>query len=240
MEIAICDDDKDELIFISSILNAYKQDRKVWMHCNTFHSASELLSTAQSGKYDLYLLDVIMPGINGMETAKEIRSFDQDTNIVFLTYSSEFAVESYRYWAQNYLLKPAKAEQIYALLDTLFAKARKPQEGIGVKTKEGIVRILFDHLVFLEVQGKHLYFHLSDGCVREAIAPLSKFEEALLARPEFVRTHRSYIVNLLQVTELTTREVGTLTGNRVPVSRQNYTKVREHYVEQLFAKRETR
>ncbi|MEG2770265.1 MAG: LytTR family DNA-binding domain-containing protein, partial [Oscillospiraceae bacterium] len=110
-------------------------------------------------------------------------------------------------------------------------------EGIGVKTKSGMARILFDNLVFLEVIGRCLYFHLSDGSVREAIAPLADFESILLARGEFVQIHRSYIVNLLQTSELTINELTTLTGEKLPVSRHNYPKVREAYVSQLFAEK---
>ncbi|MEG1683979.1 MAG: LytTR family DNA-binding domain-containing protein [Oscillospiraceae bacterium] len=236
MKIAICDDDKDELLFISSLLDTYRQERMVAMHCAEFRSAAQLLPTAKDGTYDLYLLDVMMPGVNGMETAKEIRSFDQKACIVFLTSSPEFAVESYQYQVQDYLLKPAKAAQLYPLLDTLLAKARKSQESLGINTKAGRIQILFDQLVFLEVTGRCLFFHLSDGTVRETTAPLAEFENLLLARPEFVWTHRSYLVNLLQLAELTPSEAVTLTGTRVPVSRQNYSKVREAYIAQLFAK----
>lgn len=237
MNIAICDDNKDELCYLSSVLERYQQERRVPLRWDAFHSAAELLSTAKSGKYDLYLLDVIMPAVNGMDTAKEIRGFDQDAALVFLTSSAEFAVQSYQYQAQDYLLKPAKAEKLYALLDALLAKAQRPWESLGVKTKNGMARILFDQLVYVEVQGRCLSFHLSNGSVREAIAPLAEFEAALLSRPEFVRTHRSYIVNLLQMAELNANELLTLTGQRVPVSRQNYANVRDAYVAQLFAGR---
>ncbi|MEG1875523.1 MAG: LytTR family DNA-binding domain-containing protein [Angelakisella sp.] len=240
MKIAICDDDKDELRSLSSFLDTYKQERGVSLRWDAFYSATELLCRAKSGTYDLYLLDIMMPGVNGMETAKEIRSFDQDASIVFLTSSPEFAVESYQYKAQDYLLKPAKAQRLYPLLDALLAKTRKPMEGFGVKTKSGMARILFENLVFLEVMEKCLYFHLSDGSVREAIASLTEFEDILLARPEFVRPYRSYIVNLLQAAELSANELIMLTGEKVPVSRKSYAKVREAYIEQLFAKKETR
>lgn len=236
MKIAICDDDKDELLFISSLLDTYRQERMVAMHCAEFRSAAELLPTAKDGTYDLYLLDVMMPGVNGMETAKEIRSFDQKACIVFLTSSPEFAVESYRYQAQDYLLKPARAEQLYALLDTLLTKAQKSRESFEVKTKAGMTPILFDKLVFLETAGKSMLFHLSDGTVWETNAPPAELEDMLLARPEFVRTHRAYLVNLSQIARLTAEEVLTLTGESVPVSRQQYSKVREAYIAQLFAK----
>lgn len=238
MHIAICDDDRDELLRISSILDTYRQERKASISYQAFYSATELLSTAKAGKYDLYLLDIIMPGVNGMETAQEIRSFDRDTSIVFLTSSPEYAVQSYRYKAQDYLLKPAKAGNIYPLLDTLIVKTRKPQDSLGVKTKNGMARILFEDLAYVEVVNKWVYFHLSDGSVREAAASLAEFECVLLSRPQFVRTHRSYIVNLLQIGELTGREATTLSGKKVPISRQNFIKVRDAYIEQLFSKKE--
>lgn len=238
MHIAICDDDRDELLRISSILDTYKQERKTSISYEAFHSATELLSTAKAGKYDLYLLDILMPGVNGMETAQEIRSFDQDTSIVFLTSSPEFAVQSYRYKAQDYLLKPAKPANIFPLLDILIAKTRKPQDCLGVKTKTGMARILFSDLAYVEVVNKRVYFHMSDGGVREAAASLAEFESILLSRPYFVRTHRSYIVNLLQIGELAGSEAITLSGKKVPISRQNFTKVRDAYIEQLFSKKE--
>ena len=237
MQIAVCDDDQDELAHISSMIESYRQARRAPVVYKAFPSATELLATVKSGEYDLYLLDVMMPGMSGMEAAKEIRGFDMDAAIVFLTSSPEFAVESYKYRAHDYLLKPAKTERLYPILDALLEKQKKPAESLTVKTKTGIAKILFERLSHIEVVNKRVYFYLSDGSVREATASLSEFESGLLARPEFVRTHRAYIVNLWQVAELTAGEIVTLSGKRLPVSRQNYSKVRDAYVEQRFCGR---
>lgn len=237
MQIAICDDDRDELTRISSLLDTYKQEKKGSFCYKTFQSAVELLSGAKSGDYALYLLDVMMPAVSGMEAAKEIRSFDTDAEIVFLTSSPEFAVESYRYRARDYLLKPVAPEQLFSILDALLAKEERPEECLHIKTKTGMARILFQRLAYVEVMGRWVSFHLSDGSVREVSAPLWEFEDALFARPEFVRTHRSYIVNLMQIAELNGAELTMLSGEKVPVSRQNFAKVRDAYVEQLFAGR---
>ena len=236
MQIAICDDDRDELAHISSIIDAYRKERCAPVVYKAFYSATELLATTKSGAYDLYLLDVLMPGVGGMEAAKEIRGFDMDAAIVFLTSSPEFAVESYKYKAQNYLLKPADTAQLYPVLDALLEKQQKPAEGMTIKTKNGIAHILFARLSHVEVLNKRVYFHLSDGSVRETAAPLVEFEKELLARPEFIRVHRAYIVNLWQVAELTAGEITTLAGKRLPVSRHNYPKVRDAYVEQRFCR----
>lgn len=238
MHIAICDDDTDELAHISSVINTYRQERKAPITYRTFHNATELLSSAKSSDYSLYFLDVIMPGVNGIEAAREVRSFNTEAKIIFLTSSPEFAVESYAVKAYDYLLKPANTKRIYSVLDVLITEYQNPEEGITLKTRSGITRILLSRLAFVEIISKRLHFHMSDGSVREVTASLSEFEGILLARQEFIRVHRSYIVNLWQVSELTANGLITHAGNNIPVSRLLYSKVRDAYVEQLFFEQE--
>ncbi len=238
MLIAVCDDDKNELLRISSILDAYKRERKVSLIYHSFQSAAELLSVARNQGYALYLLDVLMPAITGMEAAREIRGFDQDAELVFLTSSPEFAVESYRYRARDYLLKPVQNDSLFSVLDAIQIKVEKNREGLSVKTKTGVAWIPFERLAYVEVMGRQVYFHLSDGSVREAVAPLSEFENILLSRPGFVRAHRSFLVNLMQAAELNGTDLTTLSGRKIPVSRRNYPQVREAFVEQLFTGKE--
>jgi len=234
LRIAICDDDKEELARISSFLEKYQREHNAPLTYKAFHSGVELLSTVKSGDYALYLLDVIMPAVNGVEVAKEIRSFDTEAKIVFLTSSPEFAVASYTVKAMDYILKPVEEGRLFGVLNELMTDSQKPQEGLTVKAKNGITRILFSRLVYVEVVNKQVYFHLADNSVREVTARLSEFEQTLLARPEFMRVHRSYIVNLFQINELTSNGLTTHQGNRIPVSRALYKEVRNAYVKQLF------
>lgn len=234
MRIAVCDDDLTELSRISSFLDSYKQEKKASVIYKTYQSAMELLSTMKNSEYDLFLLDILMPGVNGIEAAKEIRNSDKDVNIVFLTSSPEFALESYAVKAQDYILKPPTKDKLFPILDRLFFEKQSPMEGITLKTRTGIARILFSRLVFVEVMGKKLYFHLADGGVREVSAPLSEFEDRLLSHSEFMKVHRSCIVNLWQIDELTPNGIVTLSGETVPVSRLLYPDVREAYMENLF------
>lgn len=106
MKIAICDDDKNELFRILSVLADYQTQRNIEFSYKPFDNSTELASNLLQEHYDIYLLDVVMPGLNGIELAKEIRSSDKAADIVFLTSSPEFAVESYTVKASNYLAKP--------------------------------------------------------------------------------------------------------------------------------------
>ena len=234
MKIAICDDDSQELGRISSFIDTYRRERNVPLSYKTFQSATELISQVSSGNYNVLLLDILMPGINGMQAAHEIRAFDAGVTIVFLTSSPEFAVESYAVKAYDYILKPVSKDKLFSILNAVIADEQKPLEGLTVKTQSGMVRILFSKLAFVEIMNKRLYFHLTDGGVREVSSSLADFEDKLLARPEFFKVHRSYIVNLWQVGELGPKELITNSGKIVPISRLVYVKVREAYMKHLF------
>ena len=84
-----------------------------------------------------------MPIVNGVEVAKEIRSFNPEAKIIFLTSSPEFAVESYSVNATDYILKPVKEDRFFSVLDNLLMDIQKPQEELTIKTKNSINRILF-------------------------------------------------------------------------------------------------
>lgn len=234
MKIAICDDDLKELDRISFFIDTYRRESKAPLACKTFQSAAELLSTTNSSDYDILFLDILMPGINGMQAAHEIRAYDAGVRIVFLTSSPEFAVESYAVKAYDYILKPVLKDKLFSILDAVIAEEQKPMEGLTVKTKSGMIRILFSNLAFIEVMDKKLYFNLADGSIREAASSLAELEDKLLSRPEFVKVHRSYIVNLWQVGKLGSNELVTHSRKSVPISRLLYGKVREAYMKHLF------
>ena len=238
MKIAICDDDSAELQHILNLLSAYQKEHNRKLICKSFTSSFELASTASQEQYDMYLLDVIMPIMSGMELAKEIRSFDKAADILFLTSSPEFAVESYSVEAYSYLLKPVTAEKLFPLLDRFFSEQRQSEQVLTLMRPAGVMRIPFSKLSVLEVSNKKLRFHLQDGSVKEVNGTLSELEETLLSREEFVKVHRAYLVNMSQIQSLSAGELTTYAGQRVPVSRLLQTQVRDRYMNYLFAEKE--
>ena len=234
MRIAVCDDYIKELNRLSKLLNDYREKTKASFTYITYSDSMALLEDVRKGAFDFLLLDVMMPLVNGMEIAYEVRAFDENIKIAFLTSSTEFAVESYSVEAFAYLLKPATADNLFPILDKLFRLAQKPEDGLSVKFQNGVANIPFFRLAYVEVINRMLRFHLTDGSVRELVAPLSNYEGVLLQRPEFIRVHRAFIVNLWQVQELRSADILTYTGSVVPVSRRLYAQVRKAYMDQLF------
>ena len=85
---------------------------------------------------------------------------------------------------------------------------------------------------------KRLYFNLTDGQLREVAGSLREYEDLLLARPEFMRIGRSYIVNILQVRELSPAGISTFSGKNIPIPRRLYPQIQKDYMKLLFAAKE--
>lgn len=238
MYIALCDDQQEELDMLIGLLNLWQSERCTPLHFRAFRSAAELLAAAEKEAFTLYLLDVMMPGIDGLAAAREIRSFDNTADIVFLTSSPVFAYESYGVHALDYLLKPIRRDVLFPILDRLVLREQNPQEGLTLKCGSTLIRVLFSQLTYVEVMGKHLYFNLTDGSVHEVSGTLHEYEGLLLSRPEFMRSHRSYIVNMLQAAELSPTGIHTFSGKHLPVSRLLYPQLQKEYMKLLFAERE--
>ncbi len=93
MKIALYDDDEKELSNIRSLLDSYQKTRNISLTYKEYHSSCELALRASKERFDIYLLDILMPHMTGMQLAREIRTFDHAADIIFLTTSSDFAVE---------------------------------------------------------------------------------------------------------------------------------------------------
>ena len=231
-KILVVDDDTN----ICELLRLYLT--KEGYQVTVANDGEEGLEKFNQVKPDMVLLDVMMPGIDGMEAAREIRTFDAAAEIVFLTSSPGFAYESYGVRALEYLLKPISGKLLFPVLDKLSLREQRPQDGLTLKAGATLVRVPFSQLAYVEVSGKHLYFNLTDGQVREVVGSLKDYEPLLLARPEFMRIHRSYIVNMLQIDELSPAGVHTFSGANLPVSRLLYPQLQKDYMKLLFAKRD--
>lgn len=238
MNIAVCDDWIEELDTLMGVLERWQSERKTALRYKVFRSAAEMLDAAKEEKFTLYLLDVMMPGMDGITAAREIRAFDDAADIVFLTTSPGFAYESYSVHALDYLLKPIRAELLFPVLDRLWLQEQKPKEGLTLKCGATLIRVLFSQLAYVEVNGKHLYFNLTDGTVHEVFGTLREYEPLLLEQSEFMRIHRSYIVNMLQISELSASGVRTFSGKNLPVSRLLYPQLQKDYMKLLFSERE--
>jgi DNA-binding LytR/AlgR family response regulator len=234
LKIAICDDDVQELSGISGLLRQYRTEKNTIIKCDAFSAAFEMLESMKRQDYDIVILDVMMPGLSGLDAAHEIRSFDPSVKIIFLTSSPEFAVESYSVNAYYYLLKPSAAVKLFPLLDRIIIEKDRSEETLSIMQSSSIIKLSIGKIEFLEVQGKKLIFHFCDRSIKEIRGSISEFEDKLLCRDNFIKVHRSFIVNMEYIQSFGTRELITYTGKTVLISRLLLNQMKEAYMQFLF------
>lgn len=240
MHIAVCDDNMDELSHVSALLEDYCREVDSSVTYEIFHSATDLLETMKVRRYDLLLLDILMPGFTGMDAAREIRRYDSEIPIIFLTSSREFAVESYRVGAKDYIVKPVNKDELFPSINKQLSKYTQKDSYLALKTGNGIIKLPFSNIVYVEVINRMVRFVLTNGEVKEAYGYLADYESDLISDLHFYKPHRSYIVNLRHVTELNKNGFISKNGKTVPVARDAYPKAKAAYMKYLLSPDEWR
>ena len=230
MKITICDDDKTEQLQILELLEGYFKGRKNKPAIKTFSSSIELASIACYEQFDLYLLDVIMPILNGIELAKEIRGFDKASDIIFLT-SPEFAVESYTVKAANYLVKPIQKAAFFQALDDISEKRMEESgKSIIVKSSLGVHKIYLSGLIYVEALNRKVIYYLKNG---EQITTAERFSsvcDILMQNSEFILPHRSFLVNMNYIRSITTTDMHLQNNKIIPLAQRRVADIKKHYL----------
>lgn len=236
MKIAVCDDDRQFLAQTEQAVQEWIQERSLTAELAAFDNGDSLLNTFHNKKFDVLLLDIMMPLFNGMELARAIREIDADAKIIFLTSSPEFAVESYDVKASGYLLKPLQEEKLSKLLDECAETSEEDAEHIIIKTTRGYYKIYLHDIECLEAQNKKVVFHLRSGSSHEALDTFSSYAEALTLENGFFKCHRSYIVSIPQVDYFNSAEIKTQSGISVPIARSYSKEFKKTYFAYMFQK----
>ena len=240
VKIAFCDDDIAVVQQITALLNKYRETRDQPMKCHAFESSLELLAAMEQGlRPDVLLLDVIMPGENGISAAREIREYDRNVKIIFLTSSAEYAVQSYTVDAYYYQLKPIREETFFQVLDSVLDECcRSAENSVMLRCKSGIVRVRLEKLMYCEVVGRTLLLHLDNGQVLESAGGLDKLAAELTAYENFVRPHRSYLVNMDHIQSISYRGLQLTDQTEIPIPHGRFSELKERYLEYAFSRKQ--
>lgn len=201
-----------------------------------YEDGDALISAHLKNPFDIILLDVVMPILNGIEAAKEIRDNDKNVKIVFLTSSPEFAVDSYTVKASNYLLKPLNSENLFSCLNEIISEIHTVSKYITVKGLHASHRIPLSDIEYVEAQGKHIIFSLTQNRVIESLVPLYAYDDLLLIDDGFFKCHRSYIVNINRIESYSHSEIVMNSGCIIPISRSSQKDFESAYFYVVFGK----
>lgn len=224
LKIAACDDESAQLEQMERMLQDYFRARLALPgRISVFSDSRTLLSRVrEQGGFDLYILDIIMPGLNGIQTGMELRKMGDGGEIIYLTTSSEYAVDSYMARAFFYLIKPVTEKKLFDLLDEAAEKLQQRRSrGILVMTPDGPRHIRMDHILYAERIGRRVRYYCTDGTVdtqtirctfRDAVHPLTE-------ERRFCMCGASFLVNMEHVTGVDGREALLDNGGRLILPR---------------------
>ncbi len=216
--IAIVEDEKECSRQIQDFMEQYQKEKSIPLKVSVFFDGTGLLANYQP-VYDLILLDIEMPGINGMDTAVRIREMDTEVALMFITNLAGYAIRGYEVEALDFVTKPISYYQFAMRLTRCFRRLnkRKSQE-ILLSCPDGVKKLDISQIYYVEVQNRILHYYTSQGeySLRGTIQSL----EESLPEASFAKCNRWYIVNLKHVSEVKKNTV-VVGGYELEISRRS-------------------
>ena len=209
-------------------------------NCRYFDKGADTLSHIKaSAKVDVCFLDIVMPEMNGIELARQIRKVEADRGIktcaiVFLTTANELVSESFEAKAFSYLLKPPEPQKVASILrEIIDAKETADVAGIFIKTKTMTKFLHFREVSFIEVINNKVYFRLIDGNEISIVSSLGAILSQIIEDKRFAQCHRSFVINMDDINKIEDNHVLMKSGKRLPVSR-THAGFYDNYIEYIF------
>ncbi len=229
LQIAIVEDNENDYLNLKTHLDKFSLENNIPMKL-FYYSSGEAFLNEYRPIYEIVFLDIQLPGMNGMDTAKKLRDLDNLVTLIFTTNIASLAIEGYQYNANDYLLKPIKYE-------TIEAKMKKIMKNVKIKTRtipimmDGKVKLIeYSSLLYIESFGHNLVFHTIEGNFEVRDKKTMKNLEEELSEFNFARCSVSYLVNLSFLSGIDKNEAVLINKERLPISRNR----KKDFVEKVF------
>jgi DNA-binding LytR/AlgR family response regulator len=232
-KVVICDDIERDVEQLSEFLLAYDHSFEIIVYNSGEALIDDFLNSDEDA--DIVFLDIHMPGIDGVETAKMIRRKNEDIRIIFITSSKEYYQQAFEVFASNYILKPLNKDRLYTVLDRVLDEIRKDHsQKISIRYRSSIHNVDCRHILYIESQDKLITFYMSDGSNLQCYSKLDDVENEL---PEqtFIRCHKSFIVNAAHIDEMADNFfiVGDV---KINISKNRMKSTKDKYYSYLFSR----
>lgn len=228
MNIAVCDDNFLDRELIVDLLEYYFSNKSISYNIDQYEDGNNLIYEIEDGyPYDIIFLDIFMDKCLGIEVAKELRRLKFNGEIIFITASSDFAVDSYDVNAKGYILKPVSYEKIQKVIN-------KVTHNLGtnsyrVRHRSNFFLIPYNEITYIESNNSKCILHRNNGEIYNVYKRLSEIEDELNDL-RFLRSHQSYLVNMDYIIEVG-NQFKLSTGDSVLIRQRQIKEIRSLYLE---------
>lgn len=216
IRIAIAEDEKSYYEILEDFIKRFQEETGEFCQVSWFRDGMQLVEN-YTADYDLILMDVEMPGLNGIEAAKEIRNIDESILIIFITNMAQYAIRGYEVDALDYVVKPLS---YYGFALKMKKAGRILRERVGrsilLPFEEETKRIPVKDILYVEIESHTLRYHTYSGI--SIVTGRMKDVETQLTEKCFARCNQSYIVNLAHVDGIRD-ECAIVEGTALKISR---------------------
>ena len=235
LKIAICDDEKEFRDAAECMLKSYMEDKAMPFQADVFYIPSELLDMTEKGTiYDIYLLDIYMPGVTGMSVATELRQRNDESPIIFLTSSRDHAVEAFGVGATHYLLKPYTKDDFFAAMDKAMRSIGQDKpKTVLMKTANGYYNIPVGNIIYCESANHNQTIYFAEGEPASVRISQAELWEKLSPFGQFYPCGKTYIINLEQIEKILSDTVEMTTGKCLAVPRRILPALKNAYMDYL-------
>ena len=198
VRIAIVDDDPEERARIRECLDYVTEQEKTEFQIDEFGTGRSFLGNYKP-VYDIVFMDIAMPGLDGMATARSLRELDTKVLLIFVTNLVQYALEGYSVDALDFLLKPINRYSFALKMKRALSRTvRRTEDTISVKTEGAVRAVPIDTIRYLEVSGHYVIYHTTEGDYPEYST--MKEAERKINRDSFAKCSQSFLINLRYVT----------------------------------------
>ncbi len=222
MKLIVCDDDRIFCHKLTSRISQIKDYGEISIRMYT--DGRKLLK--HYTHCDALLLDIQIPGFDGFEIAKKINEQDKDVKIIFITNHDEMVYKCFEYSPFRFLRKRYVDNELMEVLSAVNAKCERDHHFVRIKLKEGYTDVKADSIKYIDIYNRIINVHLRDNTELVSYGDLASLE-AELNKMGFVRTNRSYLVNMQYIDSLAYNFVILDDKTRIPLSRGRKDKVTE-------------
>lgn len=214
--IAVVDDEPQTRIDLTAYIERFAVERGIEIETALFSDGEQLLAR-KPGSYEIIFLDIEMERVDGLETARQIRLYDEHAVIVFVTGFIQYAVQGYSVSAMSFLVKPVDYATLSAEMEKAISRAgRMKSSYLCIRTGEGMVQLAVDEITYIETIGRKVSIHVR-GNQHSCWETMHGLEKELSGK-NFFRCHKAYLVNLLHL-ERVLDNTAVVAGDEILVSR---------------------